>query len=101
MECRNRLPPLCAVQSGSLLRPNLRFAPSKVEVCAVQTQGLRRPNPEFAPSKVTQKILTPPLPLPYMGAEYLRTDHVPYMGEGFFMRQQLPSLVGEGQGWGD
>ncbi len=39
--------------------------------------------------------------VPYMGGECLRTDPVPYMGEGFFMRQQLPSLVGEGQGWGD
>ena len=50
------------------------FAPSKVGVCAVQTQGLSRPNLWFAPSKVTQKILTPPLPLPYMGGEGLRTN---------------------------
>ena len=32
---------------------------------------------------------TPPLPLPLKGGEYLRTK-----------RKQLPSLQGEGQGWG-
>ena len=40
------------------------------------------------------KILTPPLPLPYKGGEWLP----PCPPQG--LREALPSLVGEGQGWG-
>ena len=36
------------------------------------------------------KILTPPLPLPYMGGELLPPSYP----------QALPSLQGEGPGWG-
>ena len=35
-------------------------------------------------------LVTPPLPLPYMGGERLPPTYL----------QALPSLVGEGQGWG-
>ena len=40
------------------------------------------------------KILTPPLPLPYQGGELLP----PCPPQG--LREALPSLVGEGPGWG-
>ena len=40
------------------------------------------------------KILTPPLPLPYKGGE--RLPPCPPHG----LREALPSLQGEGQGWG-
>ena len=40
------------------------------------------------------KILTPLLPLPYKGGEQLP----PCLTQGF--REALPSLQGEGQGWG-
>ena len=40
------------------------------------------------------KILTPPLPLPYKGGEGLP----PCPPQG--LREALPSLQGEGQGWG-
>ena len=40
------------------------------------------------------KLLTPPLPLPYKGGECLAE----FLWRA--RRQPLPSLVGEGQGWG-
>ena len=40
------------------------------------------------------KLLTPPLPLPYKGGE--RLPPCPPQE----LREALPSLVGEGQGWG-
>ncbi len=40
------------------------------------------------------KILTPPLPLPYKGGEWLPLCPL------YETPQALPSLVGEGQGWG-
>ena len=48
-------------------------------------------SPFFA---VYEDILTPPLPLPYKGGECLRIS----ICRG--KRKPLPSLVGEGQGWG-
>ena len=60
------------------------------------------------------KILTPPLPLPYKGGEWLPPcppqglrEALPYKGGEWLppyppqgLREALPSLVGEGQGWG-